>query len=245
MRSEQQFARCAFLGLLVLLALSQAAMAASTTGLADWCVNVNGDTSTACNGAGSGGVDLAGNTVNLGGFDTTLESTGTNNLPGSITVTLNAGGYASFYADYDLDYPTYGSFQDSASINNALPADYSYEADDPNVSNIFDDFAGNTLTNNVSNVGTPSGPPTPCCDVAFALSVGGLNAGDVVVFTVSSTNPGGFYIQQTNSDQGDSIYLSAAVNPSATAPTPEPSTLILVALGGLSVLMSRRLCAVR
>ena len=28
---------------------------AGQVGLADWCVNVNGDTSTACNGGGTGG----------------------------------------------------------------------------------------------------------------------------------------------------------------------------------------------
>src|ERR1017187_6797106 len=104
MRSEQQFARYAFLGLLAFLALSQAAMASSTTGLADWCVNVNGDTGTACNGNGSGGASGGNASISLGSFGTTLEP-GTNGL-GSVVITLDPGfsGYASFYADYDLDY---------------------------------------------------------------------------------------------------------------------------------------------
>jgi hypothetical protein len=236
--------------LLALLALSQAAVA-SSTGLADWCVNVNGDINTACNGGGGGGVSPGNNaSISLAGFDTTL-SPGTNSL-GSIVITLNPGfsGYASFYADYDLDYAAYGSFQDSATVHGALPSNWSYEANDPNASNIFSDFAGNALSN-ANNVGTPSGPPAPCCDVAFALSIGNLNntsgSDETLTFLVSTVAPtSGFYIQQTNVDGGDSIYLSAAQsNTSNPSPVPEPSTLVLAALGVLSMLMWRRVCTVR
>jgi hypothetical protein len=252
MRNYQQFARSTFLGLLALLALSQVEVASSQTGLADWCVNVNGDINTACNGAGSGGTSPGNNaSIGLAGFDTTLEP-GTNSL-GSIVITLNPGfsGYASFYADYDLDYLTYGSFQDSATTGGTLPAGYSYEAADPNVSNIFSDFSGSALPD-TNSVGTASGPPVVCCDVAFALSVGDLvNTGTVdetLSFLVSATAPGsGFYIKQTNLDLGDSIYLSAVSSsgPPPPPPTPEPAPLVLVALGGLSMLMFRRLCAAR
>jgi len=250
MRSTQQFARYAFLGLLALLALSQAAMASSLPSLADWCVNVNGDVATACNGAGGGGANSQAG-INMANFDTTLEP-GTNTL-GYIAITLNPGvtGYASFYADYDLDYSTYGSFDDSAKTVNTLPTGWGFEAGDPNSSNIFSDFSSNALTN-TNSVGSPSGPPNECCDVSFALSVGGLNVGasaDDLTFTVSkSAPPSGFYIQQTNTDLGDSIYLSANLTPVNSGPptlTPEPSTLILVALGGLSTLVWRRLCPAR
>jgi hypothetical protein len=248
MRSTQQFARYAFLGLLALLALSQAAMASSLPSLADWCVNVNGDVATACNGAGGGGANSQAG-INMANFDTTLEP-GTNTL-GYIAITLNPGvtGYASFYADYDLDYSTYGSFDDSATTGGSLPSGWSWEADDPNSSNIFSDFANNNLTN-TNNVGTPSGPPNECCDVAFALSIGDINVGaqpETITFTVSTDAPtSGFYIQQTNTDGGDSIYLSASESGGGgtNPPTvPEPSTLVLAALGGLSVLMWRRLYA--
>jgi hypothetical protein len=247
MRTEQHLARYAFLGLLALLALSQVAVAGSTA-LSDWCVNVNGDTATACNGAGGGGVSgLA--SINMAGFDTTL-SPATNNL-GSVVITLNPGfsGYASFYADYDLDYASYGSFDDSATTHNS-PSGWTYEADDPNSSNIFNDFATNALAN-TNNVGVPSGPPNECCDVSFALSMGGINVGaqpETLTFLVSTSAPAsGFYIQQTNTDVGDSIYLDGELsNSGPPAPIiPEPSTLVLSGLGGLSVLMLRRLCAAR
>ena len=149
--------------------------------------------------------------------------------------------YAGFYADYDLDYLSFGSFQDSGTTAGSLPAGVSYELDDPNAGNIFTDFADGSLTN-VDNVGTASNSPDVCCDVAFALAVSGLNVPSdgtgTVTFTVSTTAPAsGFYIQQTNFDAGDSIYLSENVSISGTgggASTPEPSTFVL-ALGGIGL----------
>jgi hypothetical protein len=92
---------------------------AGDVSLADWCVNFNGDISTACNGAGSGGASGTGS-ISLSGFDSTLEP-GTNGL-GSITVTLGAGLNQSlaFYADYDVDFSTFGSFQDYGAIAGKL-----------------------------------------------------------------------------------------------------------------------------
>jgi len=238
MRSEQHFARYVFLGLLVLLALSQVAAAGSTTALNDWCVNVNGDIATACNGGGGGGASGLAN-INMANFDTTL---GTNNL-GYIVIT-NFTGYASFYADYDLNFTNSGSFQDSATAVGTVPSNWSYEADDPNTSSIFTDFANSAL-GNTNNVGTASLPPNVCCDVAFALSVSDVGAPETLTFLVSTTAPtSGFYIQQTNLIDGDSIYLSATESGNTNSPPiPEPSTLVLAALGGLSVLLWRRLSA--
>ena len=80
-------------GLLVLLAVVVAMTAVpqgaqAGTVLADWCVNVNTDISTACNGGGSGGAS-GSSTIDLTGFDTTL-SPATNTL-GTISVTVGAG----------------------------------------------------------------------------------------------------------------------------------------------------------
>lgn len=207
---------------------------AGVIGLNDWCVNLNGDIATACNGAGSGGASGTGS-ISLAGFDTTLSGSGSNNL-GTVSITLGAGmnQQAGFYADYDVNYATLGSFQDSATVHGAAPAGVSFEADDPNTSNIFGDFSANTLSN-LNNVGTPGGPPTPCCDVSFAIALSGVNvkAGDSeqIDFTVSSTVPSGFYIQQTNFVTGDSIYLSltqmSCVGPNCgggPSGVPEPST---------------------
>jgi MYXO-CTERM domain-containing protein len=218
------------------------AQGASATGLADWCVSINGDINTACNGAGAGGASPLGGSISLAGFDQTLEPN-TNNL-GTVVVTLAPGAnqHAALYADYDLDDQAFGFFQDSASVHGALPAGVSYELADQNVSNIFSDFAGNALPD-VNSVGTPSAPPVPCCDVSFALAVGGLTVAPggsgTVTFRVSTTVPvSGFYIQQTNFDAGDSIYLSEVTtitNP--TGATPEPSTFAL-GLGAMGVVLA-------
>lgn len=206
---------------------------AASVGLADWCVNLNGDTNTACNGGtpGTGGVSPAGGSISLASFDKTLEP-GTNGL-GSVTVTLSPGNnqFASFYGDYDIDFATWGAFNDSAKTVGALPANFTYELSDPNATNIFSDFSTNahgTLAN-TNTVGTPG---LACCDVAFALSVGSLNVGatgGTVTFTVGNTAPAsGFYIQQTNEDTKDSIYLQANVNLGIVVTTsPEPSSFML------------------
>lgn len=236
-------------GFLVLSGLVLAGQSAfgGTTGLYDWCVNLNGDTTTACNYAGSGGPSGTGS-IDLSAFDTTLEATSPNNL-GTVTVNLGVGNnqYASFYADYDLDYAAYGSFNDSASVNGSLPTGVTYSVNDPNLYNgvttpsgytLFDEFANNTL-DNTNYQPTPAGPPNECCDVGFALAVSGLDVlpggSGTVTFTVSDSAPGsGFYIQQTNTTNGDSIYLTETANIVApvTPPsgTPEPSTFGL-ALG--------------
>jgi hypothetical protein len=233
----------ALMGLIGLIVMTQP-VKADTTGLADWCVNLNGDINTACNGAGGGGASGTGS-ISLAAFDSTLEPS-LNGL-GSVTVTLGPGNgqYAAFYADYDLDYATFGSFQDYATVHGAPPAGVTYEADDPNVSNIFSDFAGNTLSD-ANNVGTPAGPPSVCCDVAFALALGGINVSagntETVTFTVSTTPPaGGFYIQQTNTDALDSIYLSATVGGAVPPPpVPEPTSVLLFATAAAGALLLKK-----
>ena len=137
---------------------------AGSVALADWCVNLNGNTSAACNGGGSGNASIS-----LASFDQTL-SPGTNNL-GSITITLGQGNnqYVSFYADYDVDFATYGSFDDSANIVNgaAQPANYTYELSDPNSSNLFSDFS--TTAAERCRIPTLSGRPEQL--VAMQLSL--------------------------------------------------------------------------
>ena len=226
---------------------TQVAQAVNTTGLADWCVNLNGDINTACNGAGGGGAstNADGGTINLVSFDPTLEPA-LNGL-GSVTISLGTGNGQSalFYADYDLDHSAEGSFDDLGSTHGTLPAGTTYELDDPNVSNIFTDFASNSLSN-TNSVSSPAGDncgPIANCDVSFALGLGGLNVlaggSGTVTFTIGTVAPqSGFYIQQTNQTAGDSIYLSATANiqnPTGGS-TPEPSTFAL-ALGSLGLVL--------
>jgi hypothetical protein len=219
---------------------------AGDVALADWCVNNNGDSTTFCNG---GSNPLGGN-VDLSAFDQTLEP-GTNSL-GSITITLvNGINNVAFWADYDVAYATAGSFQDVGSANGTLPANYSYELDDPNTSSIFSDFAAfpTPALSGANNVGVGAAPPDVCCDVSWALGVGGLNVdvadggSGTVTFTVGNSAPcdpsssSCFYLEQTSfQNPDDSIYLSASYNiiPPQGNVTPEPSTFVL-GLGALGM----------
>jgi hypothetical protein len=223
----------------------QAAQAAQVS-LADWCVNVNGDTSTACNGAGSGGTTIDGSSVSLANLDLTLEPS--SNTLGSVTVTLNnaPNQYVSFYSDYDVAYGLYGSFDDSISVQGALPGGVSYSAKDPSSSGaslptgftLFDQFSNNNL-DNTNSVGVPSGPPGECCDAAWAMALSGINGSGTVTFTVSDTAPGsGFYLQQTNTDTQGSIYLSvSSAIVSGPSGVPEPSTFAL-GLGAIGMALA-------
>ena len=209
--------------------LAPAGHSSTMIGLADWCFNINGNTNTFCNGAGS--------LPTGSGFDTTLEPD--DNLLGSVTFTLGSGAaqFVSAYMDYDVDVATLGAFDDVGSASGPAPVNYSYELDDPNVGDIFSDFADNALTN-TNNVGTGAPPPTPCCDVAWAISLNNINTPGAVTITVSTTQPtSGFYLQQTNNDTGDTIYLSESF-----ATTPEPGTwgMSLIGLAGFLAWRRRR-----
>jgi hypothetical protein len=230
--------------------------AAGQVSLADWCFNVNGSVdaasvtdnpSNACNG----GTNAPLASVNSSMFDMTLEPA--SNTLGSVTVTLSPGlnQYVALYADYDVDYQNFGPADDFANPHGARPAAWSYELGDPNVGNIFSDFAAGNLQN-TNNVGTPSGPPTECCDVVWALGIGSLNvlAGETgtVVFHIATTAPvSGFYLEQTNANTGDSIFLSATANiQNPVSGTPEPATFIpaglgLVFCGGLVLARRKRI----
>lgn len=197
---------------------------ANTVALPDWCFNQNGDISASCNGAGAAPA----------GFDATFSP---NNL-GTATFTLNPGEYVAVWLDYDVNFATDGSFQDQGSVVGSLPAGWSYELDDPST-NIFSDFASNALTN-MNNVAVGSGAPNVCCDVSWALAISGVAAPTPVKFLISDVAPAtGFYLQQNNINTGEAIYLSATVG-SMNGTVPEPSTLLLVAVGGGLLAWRRR-----
>jgi hypothetical protein len=247
-------------GFLTALGLSMPAFA-DVNVLNNWCVTVNGD-SSACNGNSASypitsPVASGGGSVDLSSFDQTLSPSG--NSLGSITVTLGAGSdqFVNVYMDYDLNYPTAGSFQDLGATAGTLSTGESYELDDPNncsaaclaapayiVSDIELDSQSTPLPD-TNTVGTAGTPPNQCCDVSWALGLGGINVlsggSATVTFTVSTTQPtSGFYLQQTNEvDSGDVIYLSGSVtvNNPVTGSTPEPGTWLLLStvIGGIAM----------
>jgi hypothetical protein len=187
----------------------------------------------------------------LASFDTTLEPKPGVNTLGTITIALGPGAnqFVSFYADYDVSFSLYGSFDDFASTSGALPAGLSFSVNDPNTSSLFTQFSSNTLDG--KNLLVPSGPPTNCCDVAFALSLGNINVAaggsTTATFVVSDPAPAsGFYIQQTNQDTNASIYLQGNVGGLGPAPAvPEPSTFGMVLLTGSFLVAWKRFRAAR
>jgi hypothetical protein len=238
------------------LLLAAHPVSAAQVGLADWCVNVNGNwnTSNACNG----GTGPALSAVNITAgqtspWDTSLEDGVNNNGLGSITVTLGSGAaqFVAVYLDYDVDYNTYASYDDNTTTAGSLPTGFSWETDNPSFGNIggdFTSFNNSTPFGNVDNssVNNPAGA-NQCCDVAAALGIAGIDVPDgqngTVVFTVSNVAPAtGFYIQQTSNDGvtngvPDSIFITAAVSFADQQPssTPEPSTAALVIGAGLTI----------
>ena len=103
-----QLALCGFL-------IGVPAVQAGPTSLADWCFNVNGSIDSCNGGPGSSLVDLSS-------FDPALENVSPNTL-GSAIVTLSEGtNFVGFYADYDIDFGKFGSFDDFGSANGVLPS---------------------------------------------------------------------------------------------------------------------------
>lgn len=213
--------------------------------LSDWCFNVNGDSATNCNTGGNSLVSPIS-----GSFDTTL--TPAANLLGSAVVSLGSGNgqYVVAYMDYDLNYAAAGSFTDFGSVSGSAPAGYTYELDDPNTSMIFSDFANNMLmnVNNVATSLTPNDPNGPCCDVAWALGLAGIDVPmgqtGTVTFMVSTRDPGGFRLQETNQYSMESIYISASVNIGSGGGggggVPEPGYTALVGAGLAGLYWLRR-----
>lgn len=217
--------------------------ASADVGLADWCVDLNGDVNTVCNGGTSPGGTAA---VNMSAFDETLEP-GSNSL-GSITVNLGTGTQAvGVYMDYDVDNTTLGPAQDSGATVGSPSATQSWDIDTP-PNPYFELTSPNTPLSDTNTAGTFSTSPTPCCDVSWDLQEilnvdPALYSGATVKFTVSTVAPAsGFYLSQTNGDTGDTVYLSDTVTftPIGTASTPEPMSVVLLATLILGALFLRR-----
>jgi hypothetical protein len=232
-------ARIQAFALIALAAVGSPAYAEAV--LNDWCFNLNGDTTSACN---QGTVVSLPSNVDGSHFDFTLNNPpGTPNALGSVKVTLGpgAGQNVLAYMDYDLNFAASGSFQDVGSVHGTPPPEVTYELADP-AGSIFSDFAVNALSNS-NTVATGAAPPGTCCDVSWAIGVGGLNvaAGSsaLVSFIVSRTAPAsGFYLEQQNIQDGEAIFLTANVSTPTTVPLPD--TLAMFGAALIALLSLRR-----
>lgn len=254
-------------GTLMLVGLLPTAQATTLPSLHDWCVNINGDSSSLCNTGQTSVVFPSG--VDGSGFDFTLDSQTEGspvtpfsgypstvndlNTLGSFTITLTpgAGQYVLAYFDYDLNYNVSGSFGDKGSVHGMQPMGTNFSINDPNYctdgctySDLFDQFQANTLDNfNSVSVFAPDGV---CCDVGFALGVNldvAVNTLAHITFTVTTANPElGFFLQQTNGvDDSQNIYFKASVDVESTgSETPEPASLFLIGGGLVGAFLLRK-----
>ena len=178
---------------------------------------------------------------------------------GSYTVTLTAATAGTYFVsgffDPQLAVPFYNEY---AQVNGTDPSGLSYEAGDPNYSNIATDALNNTLTDENA---IPSGTNNyldPCAttcvgsndDVSLAMGFNEVLAvGDTetVTFTISATPPTGFNLEQVHPADGFNseatiAYFSATesvVAPGCTVNcgppppppppgVPEPGSLVLL-----------------
>ena len=239
-------------GLVLVLGLATSpAVRADSTSLGDSLIVISGpgiSVSADSTASGSG----TGYSYSSSGFAGGSPTGGS--VYGSFTVTITAsvGGtyFVGGYFDPQLSTPYYNEY---AAVNGAAAAGQSWEVADPVNSNIYPDTQNNTLTNaNALPAGTSNydGSCTAYCpgqngDVALAMGFDEtLVAGAVetVTFTISTTNPGGFNIEQVhpvdgNNSSATTAFFSATesvVNP-CSGPNcgggtgvPEPSSLMLL-----------------
>jgi hypothetical protein len=165
----------------------------------------------------------------------------------AVTVTNTGSSTASFavtgFFDAELSVPFFNEY---ANINGTAASGQTWEVGDPNLSSIISDAAAQTLTNtngipmgtdNTSGTGT-NGDVSFAMGFAFSLLAGQT---ETVTFDITSTNPGGFNIEQvhpvdgSNNSETDAFFSGTAVagvvGPPPPPPppgVPEPGTLLML-----------------
>ena len=172
---------------------------------------------------------------------------------GSITLDYSVAGTYNIGAFFDhaiLDNSN--SFaSDFGTVSGSAPAGASWQIADPWGPSIYSNFATNTLDNTNAQLFVVNELNTNDVSLALArnFTLGSYQKAHLV-FTVSEANPGGFYLQQTNANTLENIFLSSTLDITdvpqppdpGTNPVPEPSTFMLLgsALAGLGFYTRRR-----
>ncbi len=188
--------------------------------LFDWGLNVNGTVyskTTAVSG------------LNSAGFDT---STGLGTLV--FTYSPGAGSYkfTSFF-DHELSENINTFFNEYGSTSGVPGAGQSWEIDEPGY--VFGDIYNNFLAGTLDN--TNSVPISAPDDVSMALGWDfNLAAGETALLRLrlTTTAPaGGFYLQQTDPDSGEDVYLAGdlTIRGGGEPTIPEPATMLLLGSG--------------
>jgi PEP-CTERM motif-containing protein len=227
--------------------------------LQDFGVNINGTAYDYNNLGQTDPTTLPG--MNASGFSTFTSGDGLGTGLGTLQYTFNGapGSYfVNFYFDESVSVPFYNEF---GSVNGSTPAGMSYEIAqvNPSVGGIqFCSWNGvscapnaQILPNSLDNTNHAPGGNTnflgncvtaPCnADVATALGFTfTLGAGEqaVIDVTQSTSNPGGFYLEQvhpidSNNRSATDVFLSGdiTIGPAGGPPppsVPEPGSLILL-----------------
>lgn len=262
------------LGIGILVALGMApAMFADIT---DYMLNINGSTFCPFYGASSGCTTILGNgslmsTIPnvVSSIDETIDGTGL----GSVTVTFNPGIAGNFNVNLwvfeqlsEQSSATSGpGFNEYGKVNGSAAGGETYQIDVPDYDSSGDQntsaqgtIAANTAASTLDNQNdVPGGSgacPGPNCNdftsmaLGFNFTLDGTDQ-EIVTFTVGTSNPGGFSLQQihpaddphgSGSSPEIDYYFSgtATSQPSGTTPpptVPEPGSVLLLATiaGGL------------
>ncbi len=212
------------LAALLAIGLGASVSSATTLTLAEWAVNLDGAVSDSLV------PDPVPGNVNTSAFDT---STGL----GTVIMTITGAGahYAGLFVDHEIDETLNGFSNELGSVHGAAPSDVSWEIDEPgwlasNPGDIFTNFMNRAL----DNTNPPRWPDDVSMALAYSFSLApGQTA--IVKFAISTTDPGGFALEQTDPDSnGGPLFFTTDLTVHG-ASVPEPSGIALLGSGLVSL----------
>jgi hypothetical protein len=229
--------------------------------LQDFGVNINGTTYDYNNLSQTDPTTLPG--MNASGFSTGTSGDLADTGLGTLTYTFNPGApgpyFVNFYFDHSAALPFYNEYgKQNGSAGATDPTSWEIAQVNPSVGGIqFCSWNGSACAPNASILPNslndtnkvPVGNTNyennctvaPCnADVAMALGFAftlGPSQEAVITVDASTTNPGGFYLEQTHpidpaNTSATNLFLSGSINIESTTVSgvPEPSTLPLLAV---------------